>query len=146
MVQREIDVVNLVTLLRVSREGLTAEECRTFYIPGGKVVAERLFGRLAGQRVESLVEGLRGTPYGELLGAALPQFKERGTVSLLERKLEEYLVTQAVALFRGDLLSSAVMIAYLQAKFNELVNLRLLARGKEAKLPEATIREALILV
>lgn len=145
-VRREIDVVNIVTLLRLSREGLPPQECRPFHIPGGAVLTAQRFAGLAGRDVEALVEGLAGTPYGAVLAEALPRYRERGAVSVLERRLEEHLVTRAVSLFRGDLLSSAVLIAYLYAKFNELTNLRLLAHGKEVRMPETTLKEALILV
>lgn len=146
VVRREIDVVNIVTLLRLSREDLPPGQSPAYYIPGGKALTAELFSRFAGQEVDALVAELAGTPYGRVLEGALPQFHQRGAVSLLERRLEEYLVTRVIGLFKGDLLSSAVMIAYLQAKFNELVNLRLLARGKEVRMSEARLREALILV
>lgn len=146
VVRREIDVVNIVTLLRLTREGLPPLQCTPFFIPGGGALTTEGFVNLVGKGIDALIGGLARTPYARVLEAGLPLFRQQGAISVLERRLEEYLVSRAVALFRGDLLSSAVMIAYLSAKFNELTNLRLLARGKEAKMPESRIREALILV
>lgn len=146
VIQQEIDMVNIVTLLRLTREGSEPEESEGFFIPGGTAMTKEKFRDLAGRDVASLVDGLTGTPYHKSLQKALPRYYERGAVSVLERRLEEGLVTRAVGLFRSDPLSSAIMIAFLYAKFNELTNLRLLARGKEARIPDDRIREAMLLV
>jgi len=67
-------------------------------------------------------------------------------LSVLERFLETVVFERGIRLFRKDPLNVSVPLGYLWRKLNEFTNLRILARGKRYRLPNAAIREELLLV
>lgn len=118
-----------------------------YFIDGGRELSvSRLVGLAMLPEVEDLVEALRGTSYGQTLGEGLKRFFETGSISVLERIMEEGIIKSTVALFRQDPLNFSQIIAYLWAKFNEVVNLRIVLHGKAVGMQDDRIREALVLV
>ena len=64
----------------------------------------------------------------------------------MERFLEAVLVQHGCRLFRTDMLSVAVPLGFLWRKHSEVVNLRILNRGRAYGIPVNAIREELVLV
>ncbi len=125
-----------------SREGLAR-----YFIEGGRELpVPRLVELAMLPEVEDLVEALRGTSYWQTLNEGLKRFFETGSISVLERIMEEGIIKSTVALFRLDPLNFSQIIAYLWAKFNEVVNLRIVLHGKAVGMQDDRIREALVLV
>jgi len=144
---REIDFVNIMTLLRVVREGLDLERASFLFIPGGKEIDQEKFLALAqSESIEELVKQLKGTAYWPALEKGLKQYLEIGSLSVLERSMEDLIIRKGVQMFKADPLSIALIIGYLTAKYNEVVNLRLLIRCKAVGMPAQRIREALVIV
>ncbi len=146
MMRREIDTVNIMTLLRVIKEQVEREQATELFIPGGKEISEeKLEELLRIHSVEDVVQAFAGTSYFSLLQSKMQDYFTTNSLAGLERRLEETIVRRRVNLFKADPLSIASTIAYIWAKYNEIVNLRIIARGKEVGMPEAKIREALII-
>jgi len=144
---REIDLVNIVTALRLLAEPIDEEIARQFFLPGGAVItAERFRALLAFEDAEQLVESLKDTPYFEALSRGLAQHLVLGLVSPLQRSLEKSMIAGAVELFKADPISIAPVIAYIWAKYNEVSNLRIVVRGKTVSMPPDQIREFLVVV
>lgn len=119
----------------------------TFFIPGGRAVDKNKFLALAqNDEPSDVIEGLSATTYGRILQEAEIGYLERGRVSILERRLEQFLITKAVSMYQVDLLSIGVILGYVWAKFNEVVNLRIIMRGKAVGMPMENIKEELVLV
>lgn len=147
ILSREIDSVNIMTVLRLMKEEMTVEEMSEYFIEGGNEIKFDRFIILAEQEdVEGIVQELQGTSFGRLLSENLANFYEKQTISYLERLLEEMIIRKCVSMFRADPLSIAVIIGYIWAKYNEIVNLRIIVRGKSVGMPEDKIKEALVLV
>lgn len=147
IVQREVDFVNIMTLIRLTREKLEEEEIAQFYIDGGKYLEREQFMALArAQELDEIVSAMRNTPYYETLSQGLVKFAEAGALSAIERNMEELIIRNSIRMFRGDPLSIALIIGYISAKFNEIVNLRVIVRGKSVGMPEEKIREGLVIV
>ncbi|RJQ31335.1 MAG: ATP synthase A1 subunit C [Actinobacteria bacterium] len=149
IIKREVDLTNVMTLLRFSRETLDKEEFdpEPYFINGGlEITKEKFLEYFALNEVEDIVNALENTLYYPVLKAGLKHFYVLGTVSALERKIEEYIIQKTVALFKADPLGIAIITAYIWAKFNETVNLRIIARGKDVGMPQDQIKEALVLV
>lgn len=143
---REIDFANIMAVLRIVREEIEPETAADFLIPGGKELPlERLKELIKKKSVEDVVRELEDTSYYEILNQHLSTFFQSGSLSVLERSMEEMIVKKGVSMFKGDPLSIALIIGYVWAKYNEVVNLRIIARGKLVDMPENRIREALIL-
>jgi V/A-type H+-transporting ATPase subunit C len=146
MMRREIDSINIMTLLRVVKEEIERSEAANLFIPGGKEVPYRqLVEYISFHSVEDAVQALNGTSYYKLLQEKMPVYFENNSLASLERGMEEALVRRRIKLFLADPLSFASVIAFVWAKYNEIVNLRIIARGKEVGMPEAKIREAMII-
>lgn len=146
MIRRQIDFSNVVTLLRLANE-VTHEQAGKFFIEGGSEIDRPFFDELAGvRRIEDIVDAMSKTSYHEQLLQGMEVFKSINSFAAVERALEEQAIRKCVGLFRGDPLSLAPVIAYLWAKINEVINIRIVLRAKEVGMPVPAIREVLILV
>jgi V/A-type H+/Na+-transporting ATPase subunit C len=147
VIMREIDVTNIMTLLRLGREETSAKIKMEFFLPGGKQLSANRYEELAElQDIHDIIEGLSGTVFAKPLKHGWEGFLTTGRFSLIERALEARLIAGNVALFRAQPLSIAVLIAYVWAKLNEVVNLRIIVRGHVAGMPDDKIRQALVFV
>jgi len=153
MLQAEIDVANLTTLLRLCRLPDRATRLQTRYgtpdvmpllIAGGALHRRTLEELNAANDVESIVRGLSGTPYAAILSSRLEMYRQSGDLAMLQRGLEEHLVRKGVGMFHRDPLSIAIPIGYIWAKTNEVANVRLIAQGKVLGLDRDAIRKELI--
>lgn len=147
MVQTQIDVVNLLTILRMLKADLEATESERMYIAGGGQIGHDMFVRLSQMSdIDELLDQLRGTGYGRILEEALVPYLEQGSLSVLERALEQMLMKRTVGLSHKDPLGLGVVLAYVFLKQNEVTNLRIIVKGKAVGMPERRIREELVLV
>jgi len=146
MVRAEVDCRNIITLLRLVKEGESAKaEGAGFFIEGGKEINLKIFlSLLRAEEVEELVSALSRFEGGEALEAAREESALTGSLSPFEREIEKFLLAQALRLARQDPLSIGVVIGYLWAKYAEVKNLRLILRGKVAGMPLEEIRKELI--
>ncbi len=146
MLIREIDTTNIMMVLRVVKDEIDRREAAAFFIPGGKELSVKRLNEIANKRmVEDVVQALSGTSYYKLLSDKMPSYFETNSLTGLERGLEEAAVRRGIKMFLADPLSIAGAIGYIWAKHNEIVNLRIIARGKQVGMPEARIQEALII-
>jgi V/A-type H+-transporting ATPase subunit C len=138
LLQAEIDATNVKTALKLQQAPslLPADRLR-FYLPGGRLVDDRLFLALADP----------ATAAQGLYGLRLQGFPVRGPVEDLaafERELDLALVRAQAGLYRGDPLEIDIVVGYLAQKYNEVVNLRLIARGKALGLPRERVRQEMV--
>ncbi|MFA5843706.1 MAG: V-type ATPase subunit [Coriobacteriia bacterium] len=143
----QIDAVDLVTVFRVQKADMRSEEAKRFFLPGGLHVTERLFADLVQMSdIDEVLARLARTPYERVLVEAVKTYAEHGTISTLERALEDHLMRKALAVGTGDALGVGVLISYLWAKQNEVTNLRIVIRGIASGMTEKRMKEELILV
>lgn len=155
MLQAEIDVVNVLTLLRLSRLDDRAARLQRRYgtpavlpllIAGGRLSEQRLQELSAALDVESLVRGLQGTPYAAVLANRMQRYRQSGDVAVLQGGLEEFLVRTGVRMMYRNPLSIAIAIGYIWAKTNEVTNVRVIAQGKALGLERDAIQQDMIQV
>jgi V/A-type H+-transporting ATPase subunit C len=146
MIKTEIDVTNIKNVLRMIRDKIESEEADPFLIKGGaKLNIDRLFSMIQTRTLEGAIKILDATPYNFL--SELPaDVLKREKISVFEKELEKYLVKRGISRFLGDPLSIAFAVGYIWAKYNEITNIRIIARCKTADIPEKEIREELIYV
>ncbi|NYT05027.1 MAG: V-type ATP synthase subunit C [Methanomicrobiales archaeon] len=143
LLQTEIDITNIKSLLRLLRDKVSAEDGRAVLIPGGKHLDVAFLSRLMSQGGEDALAGLARTPYASAHPAGRLAGKE---ISVYEKELDRMLVTQGIGAGRGDPLSIALVIGYLWLKSNEITNIRIISRCKNAFVPDDEIREELMYV
>lgn len=142
----EIDIVNLKTLFRLKREGLDAKEVMKYMIEGGL--------RLRGEELERLTSVkffheflamVSDTYYGREIGDAIEAIETTGSLSSVETALDKALIGTAQMISYEFPLSIAPVLWYMVKKYAEVYNLRVIARGKEARLATETIKKQLVI-
>ncbi len=143
----QVDTMNLLTCIRLLNSDLPPEESSRFFLPGGNRVGEELFTGLAAMSdVDEVFQRLKRTPFGSTLEEVALAYIEKGSVSVFERALEDYLFRAAFSTSKGDPLGIGISISYLWAKANEVTNLRIVVKGVSVGMPQERMREELIVV
>jgi V/A-type H+-transporting ATPase subunit C len=139
-VRREIDIRNLITLLRMNKAGVDAAVISENLIPGGKLFDE--LSRMAGQPFGEFLRGLEGYPFWSSISDVATVDVE--AISRIEARLKAYLVRYAWALSNYHPLSILPVLGYMVIKETEVANIRKIVRGKEAGLPAELIEEQVV--
>ena len=146
MITMEIDVTNIKNVLTMIRDRIDIEEAEIFLITGGqRLNIERLIAMIRTGTLEGAIKFLDTTPYNFLSELPAHVFRTE-KISVIEKELEKYLIKRGISRFLGDPLSIAVAVGYVWAKYNEITNIRIIARCKTADITEKEIREELIYV
>jgi V/A-type H+-transporting ATPase subunit C len=148
VLEAEIDVANIMAVLRLVSSGVAVQELQRRFqasgflpilIASGETMSYRRLSSLeASAGFEQVLSGLEGTPFGRVLRA-----EESRELVGMESALERYLIERGTDLLRRDPLSIGVPLGYIWAKRNEMINLRIIAQGKVRGLPVERIREQL---
>jgi len=143
----QVDTINLLTCLRLLNAEVEDTDAGRYFMPGGMKVSEDLFMDLASMSdVDEVFQRLKRTPFGSTLEDVALTYIEKGSVSVFERALEDYLFRKAFATSKGDPLGIGISISYLWAKANEVTNMRIVVKGVSVGMPVERMREELIVV
>lgn len=143
----QVDTMNLLTAIRLLHSDLGDTDAERFFLPGGTVVTKGLFIELAAMSdVDEVFNRIKKTPYGRPLDQVALIYVEKGSVSVFERALEDYLFRFAFSQSKGDPLGIGLAISYLWTKANEVTNMRIVVKGVTVGMPEERMREELIVV
>jgi len=146
MIMAEIDVTNIKNVLRIIRDKIDIEEAQGFLIKGGITLdIEKLLSMLRSGTLEGAIRHLETTPY-RFLSKVPEEILRTEKISAFEKELEKYLIKRGISRFLGDPLSIAVAVGYVWAKYNEITNIRIIARCKTADITEKEIRGELLYV
>ncbi len=141
LVQAEMDALNVKTAVKLVRldEPLGLETRRRFFVPGGAIVTEEIFLLLT--TPETAEQGWRA------LGAhGFPLQEPREALTEFEKTLDLLLARGTARLYLRDPLGIDVVVGYLALKYNEVVNLRLIARSKMLGIPRDLVRREMVVV
>ncbi|MDW7739197.1 MAG: V-type ATP synthase subunit C [Bacillota bacterium] len=136
---RQIDLINLKTLVRIKRMGLDREFFKQVIINHGSLGADRLSG-LIDEPLESLITTLSMTDYADLVSDGIRDWLDRGTASRYEKLADDF-ITSYLKKGKWMPFGPEPLIGYLWAKEIEIKNIRLIMVGKINKLPAEAIRE-----
>jgi V/A-type H+-transporting ATPase subunit C len=146
MVMTEIDVTNIKNVLKMIRDKIDVEEVRSYLIEGGiSLDTEKLLTMVRAGTFEGAIKLLEKTPYS-FLSKVPEEVKKIEKISVFEKELDKYLIKRGISRYLGDPLSIAVPIGYIWAKYNEITNIRIIARCKTADIPEKELRGELVYV
>ncbi|MEW6686572.1 MAG: V-type ATPase subunit [Candidatus Edwardsbacteria bacterium] len=136
LIQKEIDILNFKTALKLREEDLEFTQKVQYFLSGGREIPYAVFISLLDVRT------LTKARY-QLQGTFFSQFLKRSSTSELDEKISLLFNHFLCQLYRGDPLSVDVVIGFLYQKYNEIINLRLIARGKAFNIPAEKIQEEL---
>lgn len=146
MIMAEIDVTNIKSVLRIIRDKISIEDAQGFLINGGiSLDIEKLLAMMRAGTLEGAIKQLETTQYNFLSKVPEDVFRIE-KISVFEKELEKYLIKRGISRFLGDPLSIAIAIGYIWAKYNEITNIRIIARCKTADIPEKELRGELVYV
>ncbi len=140
-VEREIDILNLKTLLRAWSAKAKFE--REIFLDGGYEMSVEDLHDLVGLDKPSLVRRLQDYSFYEDIAAALEKVEETG-IGVLIRRVEKVHLLDAARYAHLHPLSILPILDYIVLKDREATNIRLIARGKESGLPTETLRDLLV--
>jgi V/A-type H+-transporting ATPase subunit C len=134
------DLLNLKSLARAKLMGRDRAFASKILVPGSLEASALL--ALLETNIEAWADELRHTPYAEVLSRGLAYLTERGSLTLLE-KLSDDFVMGFLKRAKLALYGPEPLIAYVLAKETELKNIRILLVGKLNGLPKEIIEEHL---
>jgi vacuolar-type H+-ATPase subunit C/Vma6 len=141
------DKTNLMTALKISEERLILTERERYFLPGGTGLSYPVFvmiqsaggtGGLAGALAQA-----RSTRFGSVLAEIGEPPPGIGMLALVEGRLERAVIRTAHRIHRADPLGLGAVLAFLWDKIHELMNLRLILRGRMVNLPDQALRALL---
>ncbi len=138
---RQIDLINIRTLIRVKRMGFDREFLCKILLPGGMLAVDR-FTSLIDEPFEALITALAMTDYAGLVSEGVRDWIDRGSASRLEKLSDNY-ISAYLKKGKWTPFGPEPLICYLWAKEMEIKNIRLILVGKINKLPAEAIRERL---
>jgi vacuolar-type H+-ATPase subunit C/Vma6 len=138
----EIDRINLRTLFQAIQVGGDRGPAVQRLLPEGTLSASLLQSMAAAADAPAAIEQLAGTRYQSLLNEILP-FLQTRRFSPVERHFDRVLVTRMRHLAHQRVFGIGLMMHFVWLKHNEIVNLRLVARGLAGNLPAGRVREEL---
>ena len=145
-IQKEIDINNLRTLLKLKREGIPFERVRIYFIDGGKELRVNELVRLAGiESFEQMLDELSRFSFYEQIKDALEDAKETGSLTKVMLVLQRYLAKEAEKFSHQFPLSILPILDYMLRKKVEVDNIRIIARGKESGLDADVIKGLLVM-
>lgn len=146
LIATEIDLMNLKSVMMMVRDDIGLEDAEAILLNGGRVFdREKLRALFELGSVAIVIEHLEQTPY-RFLGELHSTEGDHLNISAYQHLLEEYLIRHAVRLYRGDPLSVTMVIGYLWAKYTEIMNLRIIARCKNALISPESMEAEMVYV
>lgn len=145
-IRREIDTVNLMTLLKMKKEGMGADKILTYHITGGQELEEKEFARLAAlEGLDQVVSELAKFHFYGAIKDALEKMKVSGSLTEVSLALQRYGLQVAEKFSHVYPLSVLPIIDYMIRKKIEVDNIRVIARGKESGLDPELIKKLLVI-
>ena len=147
VLRMEIDRINLRTVLEPTAPGENPEDAALSarLLPRGLLPEQTLRGMLSAHSPEAALGFLERTPYASLT-EGIAEFAQTQQFSRFERVFELALMNRLrrAALHQG--IGIAPLLYYGWLKYNEVINLRMIARGLSVELPAQRIREEVVYV
>lgn len=141
---KEVEVLNILTLLRLKKEKLGKDIVREFIIPGGKLSGSRIMALASLDDLEEVSRALENTKYKIMIAKGIDEFKKNGSLIALEAELYKHLLKQSILLLHQNPLTIDVILGYMFAKDIEVRNLKIIVKGKQLGLKEDFIESQLV--
>ena len=143
LMRMEIDRVNLRIVSERHSTGAEAEALLARALPGGTIVRPVLHEIANSPDAQRAAEAIQRTAYGDL-ESGIAYLADTGRFSKLDRQMELAFLGKLRRVANQNVFSIAVLMRFAWLKYNEVVNLRMIARGKDVNLSGDVIRQELI--
>jgi vacuolar-type H+-ATPase subunit C/Vma6 len=144
--QAEIDRINLRTVFQyIESKGELGDSLEDRFLSQGTLPRTLLRQMAAASDPASAMEQLARTRYSSLV-EELYQLLQTRRFSPMERFFERALMKNVRQSARNNVFGIGVMMDFAWMKYNEVVNLRLVARGLAGNLPKGRVRDEMYAV
>ncbi len=142
---KEIEILNILTLLRLKRVKTGKEKINDFLILyGDKTKDSRLMELASLDDLEKLLKGLEKTEYKEVIKNGIEEFKKTDSLITLEIDIYKYLLKQSILFMHQHPLTIDTILGYMFGKEIEIRNLKVIVKGKQLNLKEDFIENQLV--
>jgi len=142
---KEVEILNLLTLLRLKKANATKESIKNFIIlSGDKLNDSKIIGLASLEDLDMISKALEKREYKNAIAKGFEEFRKSGSLITLEIELYKHLLRQSMLLQHQHPLSVDVILGYMFAKDIEARNLRIIIKGKQLGLKEDFIENQLI--
>lgn len=141
--QSEIDRINLRTVFQhIDSKGEVGDSLESRFLSQGSLPKSLLRQMASSSDPAAAMAHLARTRYSSLV-EELYQLLQTGRFSPMERFFERVLMKHVRQSARNNVFGIGVMMDYVWMKYNEVINLRLIARGLAGNLPAGRVRDEL---
>ena len=141
----EIEILNLLTLLRLKKAKFEKRIIEEFIISSGdKSKDSKIMGLAKLEDLDAIKKALEKTEYKDIISKGIEEFKKSGSLIILETELYKHLLRQSALFMHQYPLSVDVILGYMFAKDIEIRNLRIIVKGKQLGLSEEFIEGQLV--
>ncbi len=142
VLRMEIDRINIRLVFQL-KDGLSAEQLEQRLLPKGNLPARTVQALAEARDAAGAIEILNTTIYKELR-EMLFMFVQSARFSPMDRMFDLILIRHLRREAQIHFLSIATLMHFAWLKYNEAVNLRLIARGEANNLPRGRVREEMM--
>jgi V/A-type H+-transporting ATPase subunit C len=143
----EIDLLNIRTILRGKKLGLSLDDLREFIIPAYYAINEEdLVDMLECKDVGSIFNILNKTTYGYLLRNILEDHKFRDSISLMDSEMMRLMIKFSREIIRKYYSYNHIgwLLSYINLKWIEVKNLRILLYSIVENIPREIIEKIMV--
>ncbi len=145
LLKTEIDRINLRILFAPTAPGESPEDRIANILPRGLLSNDVLRAIASAPSPDRAVTLLDNTPYADLT-EGIEYYAQTGKFSLLERQFESAFLTRLRQGSQQSPLGIALLMRYAAMKYNEVINLRMIAQGIAFQLPKDRVKQELVYV
>lgn len=137
---KEIEVQNILTLLRLKKANFDDAAIRNFIILSQDKKKDSRIIRLSGSKnLDELLDMLGKSEYAGIITNGMQDYKSKGTLITFENELHKHMLRQSILLSHQYPLSIDTILGYMFAKDIEVRNIRIIVKGKQLGLSEEFI-------
>ena len=138
----ESEVLDILTLLRLKKSRIG--NAKDFIITARGSISPKITKMAELDDMDALIKVLEDTQYKKAIDKGIEDFKNTGSLVILEIELYKYLLKQSSLLLHQHPLSVDIILGFMLAKDIEIRNLRILIKGKQLGLNEEFIEKQLV--
>jgi len=142
----ELDIANLMTMLRCKEEGIAGAEMERYFMPYSYALdLDAVQDAMSADNIPSAIQLLPDSPYKSVLSDAIHHYEEQKSLVTFELALQRYFLRWIRKVMSGYPIDIGTVLGYLYLKEVEIRNLCTIAVCKENELPaEETLKLVLM--
>ncbi|MEM2942138.1 MAG: V-type ATPase subunit [Candidatus Bathyarchaeia archaeon] len=144
VVGTEIDVVNIGLILRGKHLGMSISTIRDLAIPVRYKLNEEVESAIEVATVSEAIMALSSGEYGSIISTVRSECERRSSLLPLELALKRYFVQRCSRAFVGYPFGIGPLLAFINLKYLEALDLRTILMGKREKKPADSLRRLLV--